>query len=136
MLVLNNFTHDARVHKEAKTLAAADYNVTVVALWQQSLQETEMQDGYQVKRLKLHSRPWRGRLIAPLIKYAEFARRVQQLARQHPTDIYHANDANTLPAAWLAARRNNAALIYDAHELETGRNFGNSRLASIYPLMA
>jgi glycosyltransferase involved in cell wall biosynthesis len=32
----------------------------------------------------------------------------------------------------LAAKRNKAALVYDAHELETGRNFSNSTLAGIY----
>ena len=32
-------------------------------------------------------------------------------------DVVHANDFATLPAAWLAARANDARLVYDAHEL-------------------
>jgi glycosyltransferase involved in cell wall biosynthesis len=132
MLVLNNFTHDARVHKEAKALASVGHKVTVVALWQAGLPEQEMQAGYQVKRLRLRSRPWRGRLIAPLVKYLEFAFRAWRLSEREPAQVYHAHDAATLPAAWIAARRGESYLVYDAHELETGRNFGSSRLAGVY----
>jgi glycogen synthase len=34
-------------------------------------------------------------------------------------DIVHANDLDTLPAAWLLARRHRARLVYDSHELYT-----------------
>ena len=132
MLVLNNFTNDARVHKEATTLASAGYNVTVVALWQPGLAQVERQSGYQVIRLRLLSRPWQNRLLSPPIKYLEFAWRVWQLAGREPAHVYHANDANTLPAAWLGAHRNHAKLIYDAHELETGRSFSSSKISKIY----
>lgn len=33
------------------------------------------------------------------------------------SDVVHANDFATLPAAWLTARGNGARLVYDAHEL-------------------
>ena len=32
-------------------------------------------------------------------------------------DVVHANDVDTLPAAWLLARASGARLVYDAHEL-------------------
>lgn len=132
MLVLNNFTHDVRVHKEAQALAAAGYNVTVIALWQPGLAKEETRSGYRVHRLRLYSRSWRGRLVSPLVKYLEFVARVQQFASLEPARVYHAHDANTLLPAWLAARRAGAHLIYDAHELETGRSFAASRLAGFY----
>jgi glycosyltransferase involved in cell wall biosynthesis len=135
MLVINNFTHDARVYKEAKTLAAAGHEVTVVALWKTGLPEQEQQSGFKVKRLRLYTHRWRGRLVAPLVKYLEFALLVWRLAGRAPANVYHAHDAKTLPAAWLASRRAEAYLVYDAHELETGRNFGNSQLAGIYQHM-
>jgi len=34
-------------------------------------------------------------------------------------DVVHANDLDTLPAAWLLARRYGSRLVYDAHELYT-----------------
>ncbi len=132
MLVLNNFTHDARVHKEAQALAEAGYAVTVIALWQPGLAEEETGAGYRVHRLRLYSRGWRGRLVAPLVKYLEFIVRVQRFASQESARVYHAHDANTLLPAWLAARRTGARLVYDAHELETGRSFAGSRLAGFY----
>jgi glycosyltransferase involved in cell wall biosynthesis len=132
MLVLNSFTNDARVHKEAATLASAGYTVTVVALCQPGLAQTEQQSGYRVIRLNLLSRHWRNRLLSPPIKYLEFSWRLWRLAGRVPAQIYHANDANTLPAAWLAAKRNHAKLVYDAHELETGRNFGGGHIIGIY----
>jgi glycosyltransferase involved in cell wall biosynthesis len=36
--------------------------------------------------------------------------------------VYHAHDLNTLPVAWLAARRDKAELVYDSHELYVERN--------------
>jgi len=132
MLLLNNFTHDARVHKEAKTLAAAGHVVTVFALWEEGLPRREERTGYQIARIPLRSRRWRGGGFAPLVKYLEFAARVlPMLTRERPNAI-HAHDAKPLPIAWLAARRSGARLVYDAHELETGRNFGSTRLAGVY----
>jgi glycosyltransferase involved in cell wall biosynthesis len=37
-------------------------------------------------------------------------------------EIYHAHDLNTLPVAFMAARRDKAKLIYDSHELYLERN--------------
>lgn len=132
LLILNPSTNDARVHKEAKTLASHGHQVIVVALWQEGLKRYEKQAGYEIIRLCLLTRKWRGRSVAPLAKFLEFNVRVWQLAGQCPADIYHANDALTLPAAWLAAHRNRAKLVYDARELETGRNFSGSHLAAFY----
>jgi glycogen synthase len=39
--------------------------------------------------------------------------------RRIGTDVVHANDFDTLPAAWLLARAHSARLVYDAHELYT-----------------
>lgn len=60
MLVLNNFAHDARVHKEAKSLAADGHDVQVIALRKPGLATQEQVDGYHVRRLVLKSRRWRG----------------------------------------------------------------------------
>lgn len=133
LLTLNNFTHDTRIHRTAKTLAQAGNQVTVLALWQAGLQEHEDHpSGYRVERIRLASRPWRNRWAGPLVKYLEYVLRVWNLAGRLQADVYHANDANTLPAAWLAARRNKAKLVYDAHELETGRSWSASRVAGVY----
>lgn len=135
LVLYNPFTNDARVHKEASTLASAGHTVTVVAVWQEGLAEHEQQSGYQIIRLRLRSRRWHNRVITPAAKYLEFTWRVWQLAERNPAQVYHANDAHTLPAAWLAARRNRAKIIYDAHEFETGRNFSHWNMGPLYRII-
>ena len=66
------------------------------------------------------------------IKYLESAWRVLHLAGREPAQFYHANDANTLPAAWCAAKRSHAKIVYDAHEFETGRFFSSDKIARFY----
>jgi glycogen(starch) synthase len=55
---------------------------------------------------------WRlGRLVATSTKLLRRARATP------PVDVVHAHDFETLPAAWRIARRGNARLVYDAHEI-------------------
>jgi glycosyltransferase involved in cell wall biosynthesis len=133
LLTLNNFTHDTRIHRTATALSQAGNHVTVLALWQQGLAQKESNpNGYYIERIHLASRSWKNRLLGPMVKYLEYSLKVWIRANKVPVDIYHANDANTLPAGWLAAKRNRAGLVYDAHELETGRNWTATRLAGFY----
>ena len=59
MFVYNNFKNDARVLKEAKSLVAAGYSVTVVALLDKTTQPYEEKDGIRIIRVTpnpLHQR--------------------------------------------------------------------------------
>jgi len=49
-------------------------------------------------------------------------------AKKIKADIYHANDLDTLPSAYFAARYNRAKLVYDAHELWGEQNPDRTRL--------
>ena len=52
MLVKNSFTHDARVHREAKTLVTNGFDVTVIALLANNLAEQETtEDGINIIRV-------------------------------------------------------------------------------------
>ena len=53
MFVFNNSKHDARVLKEAKTLADAGYNVTIVAILDKNTEPYEERDGFSITRVKL-----------------------------------------------------------------------------------
>jgi glycosyltransferase involved in cell wall biosynthesis len=66
----------------------------------------------------------------PLVREARGAYRLLRLAKMTAGlyrtgrilgrfDVVHANDLDTLPAAWLLARASRARLVYDAHELYT-----------------
>ncbi|MEP6977199.1 MAG: glycosyltransferase [Thermoleophilia bacterium] len=61
------------------------------------------------------------REVRGLVRLARLGLRTLDLWRGGRTlggvDVVHANDLDTLPAAWLLARRSGARLVYDAHEL-------------------
>lgn len=118
MVVLNNFTHDTRVLKEARTLAAADYQVTVWALGDGALSAREERDGFEVKRWQSQVARWPVRI--PALMFLERFLAMKGRLYHENADVYHAHDANALPIAYLAARMRAAKLVYDAHELWTG----------------
>jgi len=62
-------------------------------------------------------------LIEPLAYLNEFAVRCEAAVVDERPDVIHAHDLITLSCGERGARRSGAALIYDAHELETGTNY-------------
>lgn len=141
MIVWNDFLNDARVLKEAQTLQSADYEVTVFALHTPSVTlrkeslgdrigvvriprspfsrpsapSTSKSDVRSIDRLGFLDRIFR--ISARLWTHAMFC---FHMVRKH-ADVIHAHDVNVLPTAWLAARLSGAKLVYDAHEISTGR---------------
>jgi len=58
---------------------------------------------------------------ARLLRSAQRSARIlSSSGRVSEGNVIHAHDLDTLPAGWLIARRCNARLVYDAHELYTG----------------
>ena len=60
--------------------------------------------------------------IHKLLSFVDFYFRSYSVAVRYSADVYHANDLNTLPVAWLVARRCSAKLVYDSHELYVEKN--------------
>lgn len=149
MLVWNEFRNDARVLKEAQTLQAAGYAVTVFALHTPGVtsERETLSAGINVVRVA-RSPFWRFRK-----RHSDITRSTNQSAAQsgpvrtlsfhrkllrivarlwthwgfllkiscHRASIVHAHDVNTLPTAWLAAKISGARIVYDAHEISTSR---------------
>jgi len=121
MLVINAFTHDTRVEKEARTLVGAGHEVGVFALHSVGLAESETRDGYRVVRIRIRSRAWGTHLAIRLLKYLELCiRAICRLTRCQPA-VVHAHDVNALIPAYVSARLSRALLVYDAHELWADR---------------
>jgi glycosyltransferase involved in cell wall biosynthesis len=132
MLLRNPFTRDARVLREARTLARAGHTVTVIAVRAAGLRAREERDGFTIIRA-VPGRPLAGPTIAGaggsrmrslprpslavLARDLLFARAFHRAAMATPADVYHAHDLNTLEPAARAARATGARLVYDAHEL-------------------
>lgn len=133
MLVWNIFLNDARVLNEARTLARAGYAVRVHALALPGVTPAfeTLEPGLSVQRCgggqgrkqqgggAGRFRGWSlmlqlsTRIFAMLqMGWAVLAARPQ---------VVHAHDVNMLPLAWLVSRFLRVPLIYDAHEISTGR---------------
>lgn len=112
MRVNNGYTYDLRVRREATALAAAGYNVTVMADDAENLPMEETIEGVRVRRLPRSSSiiPFWG-LIKPLA--------------DERADIYHAHDVDSLFPVMAAARLTGRSwvgghltpVVYDSHEL-------------------
>lgn len=105
MRVNNEYTNDARVRREAETLAAAGYDITVIADARSHLPDDEVLHGVRVKRIRKTSRIPYWSIVRPL--------------RDERADIYHAHDVDSLLPCLAAARlaSRGARVIYDSHEL-------------------
>ncbi len=128
-IVLNNFTNDTRVLKEAITLQTNGYKVTVVALHEERLCEYEQQFGIHIHRVKLKSRLWGNSKLLKLIKYFEFIYRAVKY--YHTSDILHCNDLHTLPIGVIIKLffNKNSKIMYDAHEFEINDRPNQSALS-------
>jgi glycosyltransferase involved in cell wall biosynthesis len=138
MLVRNAFVRDARVLREAQTLAEAGHDVDVVATMEPGLPAREERDGFRVRRIEPVPR-WMTRVVgrpviatqttparskprrrpAALVGLRDriVSARFGAVAASIDAQVFHAHDLNTLQAAHTAARYRNAWLVYDAHEL-------------------
>jgi glycosyltransferase involved in cell wall biosynthesis len=141
MIVRNPCVRDPRVLKEARALAAAGYNVVVIATAEPGVVTEEERDGFRIRRVepvpgwvRLATRrpvipPQSGDTEIPgggskrrppaLVAFRDMlvTRQLTRAAASTPADVYHAHDLNTLVAGVTAARRHGARLVYDAHEL-------------------
>jgi glycosyltransferase involved in cell wall biosynthesis len=121
-IVLNNFTNDSRVLKEAISLQKGGYDVTVVALHEEPLKEFEEVDGIRVHRIKLKSRNWGKVRAIQVLKYFELIYILIKLYRR--SDILHCNDLETLPLGVILKKINKKIkIVYDAHEYETETHY-------------
>jgi len=141
MVVWNTFQNDARVRNEAETLQAAGYWVTVHALHAPGATPRHECLGSGV-RVQRHGRREGARLLAlqrgqeasgvgarawmVMVRAWTHLLVLLALLRSRP-DVLHAHDVNVLPTVWLASRLLRVPLVYDAHEVSTGREGYRSR---------
>ncbi|WP_373073584.1 glycosyltransferase [Sulfurimonas sp.] len=128
LIVLNDFTNDSRVLKEALSLSK-NYNVKVVALHNDGLKLKEQIGNVEVERVSLKTRFWPKQKIFQLFKYFEFIYKVVKGFKSY--DILHCNDLNTLPIGVLVKVLFNkeVKIVYDAHEWEINQKPNQSKIS-------
>lgn len=114
MLVRNTFTHDSRIGKQARSLTAAGYAVTVVAEAGPGLPFAESRDGYAIVRVP------RPASRVPGLRYLRYQAALAGAVADTSPDVLQAHDANTLEPIARVARRRRIPFVYDSHELWTG----------------
>lgn len=111
LVVTNDLIGDQRLHRIASTLQASGYDVMVL--------------GRQKPNSRpLPTRPYRQhRLRLPFVQgiafYLSFNLVLAWYLLRHPGQVITANDLDTLPGCFLAARLRRRRLVYDSHEYFT-----------------
>jgi glycosyltransferase involved in cell wall biosynthesis len=106
--VITDLETDQRVRKVCTWMQEQGYLVTVTGLQRPFSTKLPMRP-YAQKRLI--TRKQKGILF-----YAEWQWKLYLALRKIPADVVYANDLDSLFPAWLAAKAQGAALVYDSHE--------------------
>ena len=112
MVAFTDLNFDFRIYREAATLAAAGYRVSIVAgTWSPVLEDTWRDFDVRVVAVD------RARSLR--VSYPFWWQRAYRALREIPADVYHAHDLDSLWPAARAAGKRGVPLVYVSHELWT-----------------
>ena len=106
--VTNDLVTDQRVHRACQTLHDEGYRVTLVG--RRLRTSTTVQRNYTTQRMRLL-------FNKKAMFYAEYNFRLFLKLMFAHADAFYANDTDTLPATYLAARFRRKPMVFDAHEM-------------------
>ena len=149
MFVWNFFDADARVMRECTALTEAGYDVRLIALYNPDDPECrreEDKNGFHVTRVtsrrktKRDNKKKRDEVPNASGRFRKLFSEIWGIinmiraARRETYDVFHANDLNTLPQAYVCARlywrkSRRRPIVYDSHEVQTSRMGYSGRLA-------
>jgi glycosyltransferase involved in cell wall biosynthesis len=112
--VVSHLPFDARVWKEARTLADAGYRVLAVgARYEVERSERRREGLVDVIEIRFGTRD------RPLSRRQRMRTLlgIWTAVLRTRARVYHAHNIHTGPVAWLASRLNRAKLVYDGHEI-------------------
>jgi len=120
MILSNPFTHDPRVHNEAKSLIKAGHEVTILA-WDKKRKNPskEVKEGIQIVRSY-------NTKFMDLLPYDIFRlhfwwnkgyKDVLKLCEKKSFDVIHCHNLDTLPIGLKLKKKLGVKLVYDAHEI-------------------
>lgn len=132
MLLHNRYEVDARVKREARTLAE-EFDLRVIHLCEGNETSGSFRDGpIEIERFNVATRKLPRSPLFWFLKYSEFSVRLAWRAARSRPDAYHAHDLPMVLPALLAARIHRAPVVYDAHELYAEMGMHSPRFSRIW----
>lgn len=132
MLLQGRYDTDARVKREARTLARK-FDLRVIHLCSEGEAPGIFRDGpVEVERFDLLTRRLPGSSVFLPLKFVEFCIRLAWRAARRSPDAYHAHDLPMVLPALLADRFSRAPVVYDAHELYAEMGMHSPRSARFW----
>ncbi len=117
MVVTNPCAPDPRVERHAAWLAEAGWEVTVHAFDRtMSHPETERRGKVLIRRHRVGAVPY-GRPLRSSLGIRRFRKAVAQAIAREGGDVVYCHDADTLPVGLKVARRTQASVVFDMHDL-------------------
>jgi glycosyltransferase involved in cell wall biosynthesis len=113
MVVFNDLRRDARVNKEARTLADAGYRVSILSMRMGPPQPLPGWHRIAITEVDVSN------LQSLRTRYVQFWNHAVRWLRDQRPDVIHAHDLDVLAPAWVASRILRVPIVYDAHELWT-----------------
>jgi glycosyltransferase involved in cell wall biosynthesis len=126
-VVVSHLPHDARVWKEARTLADSGRTVRLIGLRYGLDRPTTTGEG----RIEVLEQPFGERGRGGAARRALIMLRLWLAVLRTPARVYHCHNIHPAPAVLLAARLRRAKVIYDAHELYGQPERGAGHLARL-----
>ncbi|MBR5478623.1 MAG: glycosyltransferase [Clostridia bacterium] len=120
MLVTNSLKKDPRVRREADTAHAAGLDVTVLGCYDKNLDEEFLESTPYKNWIYMLDGKYRGKLKSNFKKFLRMYLPLYNMYKkclELKPDVIHANDFDTLPAAYFAAKKLKCAVVYDCHEI-------------------
>lgn len=115
MIVLNTLEPDPRVWKEGASLIKAGHRVTILAVKGLGQEAMKIWEGMLIWRM-FNRHPYSSKVWQMIPIWLKFISYVFSKRRER-FEVCHCHDAEALPMGYLLAKRDNALLIYDVHEL-------------------
>ena len=120
MFLSNPFTHDSRVHQEAKALIQGGHEVSLIA-WDRKKQNLSRESIEGIEVIRLQNTKFMDFLHYDIFRWRywcnEAYKKALELHEDNPFQVVHCHDLDTLPIGIRLKRKLKLSLIYDAHEI-------------------
>ena len=120
MLLSNPFTHDPRVHNEAKSLVMAGHSVTVLA-WDRKKENPPKEEHEGIKIVRVFNTRFMNLVPYDIFRlqfwWKEGYRKALELHERENFDILNCHNLDTLPIGVALKKKRSLPLVYDAHEI-------------------